>query len=221
MFAAATAYGRARFLGMVRRRHGPPASPPDSFEAAHEWMRAKTRCGRYLALCFDRDGLTTTGNRMKRFLNRQGFALGTGPWPVLEFLMDRDDAALKGLFGRKFLTVGRRTVTAYNRFVQVHGMGNAHLWGAMDDAERAKYRAEDVRPRPPPGPARPNTWALAVKEWHRRFPNRAFRPIRAGSREYHEIRAIQGALAANHEEMPKGGAKDDAEGQPRDEEVDD
>ena len=41
-------------------------------------MLTKTRCGRYMETCFDEHSLTSTGNRMKRFLDR-GFALGPGP----------------------------------------------------------------------------------------------------------------------------------------------
>jgi hypothetical protein len=191
-----TPYAKTRFLRAVRRRRGhcPEQSPPDDrpYDEARAWMLSKTRCGRYLGTCFDGDGLTPTGNRMKRFLNRQGFALGPGFWPVLEFLMQRDDSELKGLFGRKFLAIGRRAHTAYNRFVQVHGMANAHLWAAMDEGEKAQYRAEDVRPKIAP-PSRPNAWTQALAEWHRR-ENRPFKPIRKGSREYGEVRAIQETL---------------------------
>lgn len=203
-----TPYGKARFLRAVRRRN-PEQSLP--FDEARAWMLTNTRCGRYLETCFDEDGLTSTGNRMKRFLNREGFALGPGFWPVLEFLIEKDDLELKSLFGRKFLTTGKRAYTAYNRFVQVHGMASAHLWAAMDEDEKALYRAEDVRPKTAP-PSKPNTWTQALTEWHRR-ENRPFKPIRKGSREYGEVRAIQETLA-NNPALPKGDVGDGAQEEP-------
>lgn len=207
-----TPYGKARFLRAVRRRN-PEQSPPEtvSFDEARAWMLTKTRCGRYLETCFDEDGLTSTGNRMKRFLNREGFALGAGFWPVLEFLLEKDDSELKSLFGRKFLTTGRRGYTAYNRFVQVHGMANAHLWGTMDEDEKAQYKAEEVRPKTMPR-SRPNTWTQALTEWHRRA-QRPFKPIRKGSREYDEVRAIQETLT-NNPALPKGYVGDGAQEEP-------
>ena len=210
-----TPHGKARFLRAIRRRraHLPDQSPPENvrYDEAREWMLTKTRCGRYMETCFDEHSLTSTGNRMKRFLNREGFALGPGAWPVLEFLVEKGDAELKSLFGRKFLTTGRRAYTAYNRFVQVHGMANAHLWGTMDDDEKAQYRADDVRPKPTPAP-KSNTWTQALAEWHRR-EHRPFKPIRKGSREYGEVRAIQETLT-NNPALPKGDVRDGAQEEP-------
>lgn len=164
-----------------------------------------TRCGRYVQNCITLDDwkLTSTGRKMKRWLNRNGQTLNRGYRPLLQFLIANTDARLKILFGRKFLNIRStaRALTGYNLFVRDYGFeGAPQAWKSLGDEMKQQYNAlatekneipvADSKPLSP----QTNSWILAVREWNRRRKQRIFVPIRRGSIEYEEIKKIQQSL---------------------------
>ena len=164
-----------------------------------------TRCGRYVQNCITLDDwqLTSTGKKMKRWLNRKDQNLKRGYRPLLEFLIETTDPELKTLFGRKFLNVRSmpRALTGYNLFVRDYGFeGAAQAWKSLGDEMKQQYNTLSTEKNEFPvvnnKPLRPqnNSWILAVREWNRRRNDRIFVPIRRGSTEYEEIKKIQQSL---------------------------
>ncbi len=85
-----------------------PRDSWDEFDPAFRAIKTHTRAGKYVQTCFEEGTveLTTTGRRMKRYLAQHHQQhMGVGGRPLLDYLLETDDATLKRRFGRKFLTV--------------------------------------------------------------------------------------------------------------------
>lgn len=177
------------------------------FEDVFRALCQYTRCGRYVQNCITLDDwqLTSTGKKMKRWLNRNNDQnLKRGYRPLLEFLIENTDAQLKTLFGRKFLNVRSmpRALTGYNLFIRDYGFeGASQAWKSLGDEMKHQYNTLATEKNEIPSvdnkPLRRtqnNSWILAVREWNRRRNQRLFVPIRRGSTEYEEIKKIQQSL---------------------------
>ena len=185
-----------RYLPMVRWTQ---------FDDVFKALCQHTRCGRYIRNCisFDDWQLTTTGRKMKRWLNRRGQTLHSGYRSLLEFLIENSDIQLKIMFGRKFFNIRStpRPLTGYNLFVRDYGFeGAPQAWRSFGEEIQHQYNRlaaekneiplvdrQNLRPRN-------NSWILAVRKWNRRRTDRSFVPIRRGSTEYEEIKKIQQSL---------------------------
>ena len=176
----------------------------EQFDPVFHAIRTHTRAGKYIRNCFE-DGtveLTTTGRRMKRYLAQHHQHLGVGGRPLLDYLLEIDDATLKQRFGRKFLNVRKekRNWTGYNLFISEHGFAAHRIWNTMDAADKDRYNTmakntpvareiDDEKIK------KANTWTMAVKEWNRqRGDNRNFAPIKIGTNAYLEIKEIQAKI---------------------------